>query len=110
MWCIYFGRQTRFPKKLVLLNAHPSKYQPSIFDTSCGCSESNEISVFPLLHIARLSDEQPNQRIAENEQACDAFSKVNDNVQHIMKVRGIGPQTAISDTFYGYLSVILTPC
>lgn len=35
-----------------------------------------------------------NQRIADTEQVFDAFAKVSDNVQRIMKVRGIGPQTA----------------
>ncbi|MEF1285944.1 MULTISPECIES: IS110 family transposase [unclassified Vibrio] len=38
--------------------------------------------------------EQLNQRIADTEQVFEAFSKVSENVQRIMKVRGIGPQTA----------------
>ncbi|MBR9787428.1 MAG: IS110 family transposase [Vibrionaceae bacterium] len=35
-----------------------------------------------------------NQHIADTEQVFDSFAKVSDNVQRIMKVRGIGPQTA----------------
>lgn len=34
-----------------------------------------------------------NQRIADTEQVFDAFSKVSDNIQRIMKVRGVGAQT-----------------
>ncbi|WMN89789.1 IS110 family transposase [Vibrio parahaemolyticus] len=54
-----------------------------------------------LPHLARtvIADayhhlEALNQRIADTEQVFDAFAKVSDNVQRIMKVRGIGPQTA----------------
>ncbi len=54
-----------------------------------------------LPHLARtvIEDayyhlEQLNQRIADTEQVFDAFSKVSENVKRIMKVRGIGPQTA----------------
>ncbi|TKF67403.1 IS110 family transposase, partial [Vibrio sp. F13] len=35
-----------------------------------------------------------NQRIADTEQVFDSFAKVSANVQRVMKVRGIGPQTA----------------
>ncbi len=35
-----------------------------------------------------------NQRIADTERVFDAFTKVSDNVQRIMKVRGVGAQTA----------------
>ncbi|WP_182029242.1 IS110 family transposase, partial [Vibrio sp. B1FLJ16] len=54
-----------------------------------------------LPHLARavISDSYHhlkalNQRIADTEQVFDDLSKVSDNVQRIMKVRGIGPQTA----------------
>jgi transposase len=54
-----------------------------------------------LPHLARtvIADayyhlEQLNQRIVDTEQVFEAFSKVSENVQRIMKVRGIGPQTA----------------
>ncbi|WP_321282909.1 IS110 family transposase [uncultured Vibrio sp.] len=54
-----------------------------------------------LPHLARtvIADayhhlEALNRRIADTEQVFDAFAKVSDNVQRIMKVRGIGPQTA----------------
>ncbi|UAB73741.1 IS110 family transposase [Vibrio sp. SCSIO 43132] len=53
----------------------------------------------PQLARATIADayhhlEHLNQRIADTEQAFHAFAKVSDNVQRIMKVRGIGPQTA----------------
>ncbi|MEZ9130124.1 IS110 family transposase, partial [Vibrio splendidus] len=35
-----------------------------------------------------------NQRIADTEQVFDSFAKVSANIQRVMKVRGIGPQTA----------------
>ncbi|TKG01786.1 IS110 family transposase, partial [Vibrio sp. F13] len=35
-----------------------------------------------------------NQRIADTEQVFGSFAKVSANVQRVMKVRGIGPQTA----------------
>ncbi len=38
--------------------------------------------------------EQLNQRITDTEQEFDALAKGSDNIQRIMKVRGIGPQTA----------------
>jgi len=54
-----------------------------------------------LPHLARtvIADayhhlDELNQRIADTEQVFDSFAKVNTNVQRVMKVRGIGPQTA----------------
>ncbi|MFA0471718.1 IS110 family transposase, partial [Vibrio sp. 10N.222.51.E8] len=40
-------------------------------------------------HLGKL-----NQRIADTEQVFESFAKVSANVQRVMKVRGIGPQTA----------------
>ena len=40
-------------------------------------------------HLSEL-----NQRITDIEQVFDSFAKVSANVQRVMKVRGIGPQTA----------------
>ncbi len=54
-----------------------------------------------LPHLARtvIADayhhlDELNQRIADTEQVFDSFAKISANVQRVMKVRGIGPQTA----------------
>ncbi|KDN28313.1 transposase [Vibrio fortis] len=53
----------------------------------------------PLLARTLIADayhhlDELNQRIADTEQVFDSFAKVSTNVQRVMKVRGIGPQTA----------------
>lgn len=47
-----------------------------------------------VLHDAYQHLDALNQRIADTEQTFESFAKISDNVQRIMKVRGIGPQTA----------------
>lgn len=47
-----------------------------------------------VLHGAYQHLDALNQRIADTEQTFESFAKISDNVQRIMKVRGIGPQTA----------------
>ncbi|GAL18025.1 mobile element protein [Vibrio maritimus] len=47
-----------------------------------------------VIHDAYQHLDALNQRIANNEQTFESFAKISNSVQRIMKVRGVGPQTA----------------
>lgn len=57
---------------------------------------SNELPMMAraVIHEAYHHLDELNQRISDTEQTFDMMAKESDNVQRIMKVRGIGPQTA----------------